>query len=673
MIAVLAVVPACEAAQRREVNMDLGGKGLNVNSDISSLAGVLNLDSGSSFRPGEEAQRRALRTAKGSMRRRIRQTYGGLEVVGASADVEVTRDGQLRGAVSGVLAFHLQGDIPDPDACSRPTSVLLAVRLMMIVFMLITMTLILMIMTMKLMNLMRGKKYLRDVLGLSVNDNTPVENVKAFRKVDFEGNDKPAKIIYELDFFVDLLPTPSRPFFQLDACDPDLGVITYFDKIHNMTLALRERRQEEQCDTTPQPATTTTTTPDPNGACSTPAKGVGGNPKTGRIVYGENMPYCLNTQVDGTKCTMTSKHAIVIDLENTRDRTGREPVEFICADGKEDPINEAYGVANDALYYGYSTGLMYEQWYNLFALGYAPELRIHYGSCYENAFWNGVAMTFGDGCTYFYPLVNQDVIAHELGHGVTDKNSDLEYRAQSGGINEAFSDMAGEAAEYFSTGSNDWQVGREIFKGNRALRYFENPSQDGRSINSANDYTDGLDVHYSSGVFNRAFYHLVTSQGLPIKQAFEVMLQANRVIWDKRTNFVQGACGAMQAAFDLGYDVNKVKNAFAVVDIDLSTCNYQAFQQTMASGETRQGVIVSSLRNPVFTLEAPVGSSVVIDAGSSSDLPVTVSVTSDVAGSNVVTSGPAPFSFVMTSDTGYFKLSTSQDSDTFIDVTVDSA
>ena len=69
-------------------------------------------------------------------------------------------------------------------------------------------------------------------------------------------------------------------------------------------------------------------------------------------------------------------------------------------------------------------------------------------------------MTFGDGCNYLYPLVSQDVIAHELGHGITDRYSDLYYSGQSGGINEAFSDMSGEVAELFSTDTNDWLVGR---------------------------------------------------------------------------------------------------------------------------------------------------------------------------------------------------------------------
>lgn len=76
----------------------------------------------------------------------------------------------------------------------------------------------------------------------------------------------------------------------------------------------------------------------------------------------------------------------------------------------------------------------------------------------------------------------------------------------SGGINEAFSDIAGEAAEYYLRGNVDWIVGSDIFKSEGGLRYFDQPSKDGRSIDHASEYYDGLNVHLSSGVYNRAFY-----------------------------------------------------------------------------------------------------------------------------------------------------------------------
>merc|ERR1711963_616262 len=136
----------------------------------------------------------------------------------------------------------------------------------------------------------------------------------------------------------------------------------------------------------------------------------------------------------------------------------------------------------------------------------------------------------------------------------------------------------------------DWEVGRELFKGNQALRYFDRPSRDGRSIDNADEYYDGLDVHYSSGVFNRAFYQLVTVQNMPLRQAYEVMLQANKAQWGVRTNFIEGACGAKKAAYDLGYDTQKIANAFDVVGIDTSGCSLSSMQQTIISDEARHGV-----------------------------------------------------------------------------------
>ncbi len=92
-------------------------------------------------------------------------------------------------------------------------------------------------------------------------------------------------------------------------------------------------------------------------------------------------------------------------------------------------------------------------------------MRVHYGRGYENAFWDGRQMTFGDGKNYFYPLVSLDVVSHEVSHGFTEQNSGLIYANQSGGINESFSDIAGEAAEFYNSGKNDWLVGETIFKG----------------------------------------------------------------------------------------------------------------------------------------------------------------------------------------------------------------
>jgi Zn-dependent metalloprotease len=66
---------------------------------------------------------------------------------------------------------------------------------------------------------------------------------------------------------------------------------------------------------------------------------------------------------------------------------------------------------------------------------------VHYDSGYANAFWSGEQMVYGDG--YGFPLAD-DVVAHELTHGVTQHESNLFYYYQSGAINESFSDLWGE-------------------------------------------------------------------------------------------------------------------------------------------------------------------------------------------------------------------------------------
>src|SRR3546814_18437778 len=88
-----------------------------------------------------------------------------------------------------------------------------------------------------------------------------------------------------------------------------------------------------------------------------------------------------------------------------------------------------------------------------------------------------------------------DVLAHEVSHGYTEQNSNLEYSLQPGGINEAFSDMAGEAAEFFFKGENDFLIGGEILKApGEALRYMADPTLDGISIGRATDSHDRVSL-----------------------------------------------------------------------------------------------------------------------------------------------------------------------------------
>jgi PKD repeat protein len=98
-----------------------------------------------------------------------------------------------------------------------------------------------------------------------------------------------------------------------------------------------------------------------------------------------------------------------------------------------------------------------------------------------------------------------------------------------------------------------------------------NPPDDGQSIGSANDYFNGLDVHYSSGVYNKAFYTLASTSGWDTRKAFDVFVKANQLYWTPSTTFETGRDGCMSAATDLGYDTNAVDAAFQAVDVGGST------------------------------------------------------------------------------------------------------
>src|SRR3546814_16674828 len=96
----------------------------------------------------------------------------------------------------------------------------------------------------------------------------------------------------------------------------------------------------------------------------------------------------------------------------------------------------------------------------------------------------------------------------------------------------------------------------------------EDPTLDGISIGSANDYYDGLNVHYSSGVYNKAFYLLANTAGWDTQKAFLAFAGANRDSWTPSNKVYDGACGLETAAEDLGYAQAADTSAFAGVDVE---------------------------------------------------------------------------------------------------------
>ncbi len=301
--------------------------------------------------------------------------------------------------------------------------------------------------------------------------------------------------------------------------------------------------------------------------------GPGGNLKVGYYHYGplpeDDYPHFCVTQ-NGSTCTMNCTDVKTVDLNHGT--YGTTPYSYTCYENTHEQINGGYCPLNDAQYFGQVVYDMYDDWYGVPVLPFQLTLRCHYSVHYENAFWDGSTMTFGDGYVIFYPLVGLDVVGHEVSHGFTDYNSDLIYSGQSGGINESFSDMAGEGSKYYMRGTNDFMVGFDIFKNpTGALRYMYDPPLDGHSIDHVDDYYPGMDVHYSSGIFNKAFYLIATSPGWTTQMAFDIFVKANQDYWVPSTNFQQGAEGAQDAAEDYGYPCEDVRDAFAVVGIPL-TC-----------------------------------------------------------------------------------------------------
>jgi vibriolysin len=357
-------------------------------------------------------------------------------------------------------------------------------------------------------------------------------NEQADTYVYFHKKSQKARLCYVVSFFADTdCGNPSRPIFFIDVKNGK--IIDSFDSL----------------------------------AYGYDGTGPGGNQKIGYYYYGTDYPK-FGVAVAGSTCTMNWDDCKSVNLNHGT--SGTTPFSYTCYENLFQEINGAYSPINDAQFFGQTVFNMYMDWYGVPVLPFQLMMRVHYSTNYENAFWDGSSMTFGDGYTTFYPLVCLDVSAHEVSHGFTENNSGLIYSSQSGGINEAFSDIAGESAEYYMRGTNDFMCGYDIFKAaGQALRYLYDPPLDGISIDNVADYYEGLDVHYSSGIFNKAFYLIAVSPGWNTHMAFDVFVKANMDYWIPSSTFVQGAEGVMNAAVDYGYSCQAVVNAFAQVGINL--------------------------------------------------------------------------------------------------------
>lgn len=223
--------------------------------------------------------------------------------------------------------------------------------------------------------------------------------------------------------------------------------------------------------------------------------------------------------------------------------------------------------------------------------------RVHYGSNYDNAFWNAscFCMTYGDGSgtpggsTGFLPLVSIDVGGHEMAHGVTRSSANLTYSGESGGLNESTSDIFGSMVEYYVNSTvdvPDYLIGERIKPSNwntdrtwknlsspAALRYMQHPSLDGKSQNCWYSGIGNLNVHYSSGPNNHMFYLLAqggtskcngnTVTGIGRSAAEKIWYRALTVYMTSSTNYAGARQAALKAAADLYGSTSTQRNAVA--------------------------------------------------------------------------------------------------------------
>ncbi|MFE9059444.1 M4 family metallopeptidase [Streptomyces mutabilis] len=225
--------------------------------------------------------------------------------------------------------------------------------------------------------------------------------------------------------------------------------------------------------------------------------------------------------------------------------------------------------------------------------------RVHYGNNYVNAFWSDscFCMTYGDGSGNANPLTSVDVAAHEMTHGLTSNTAGLNYSGESGGLNEATSDIFGASVEFYANNSSDvgdYLIGEEIdINGDGTpLRYMDKPSKDGASKDYWYSGIGNVDVHYSSGPANHFFYLLSegsgtktingvtydspTSDGLPVtgigrEKAAKIWFRALTTKFTSTTNYAGARTGTLAAAGELygadSAEYTAVQHAWAGINV----------------------------------------------------------------------------------------------------------
>ncbi|MFG2905989.1 M4 family metallopeptidase [Kitasatospora sp. NPDC048286] len=232
--------------------------------------------------------------------------------------------------------------------------------------------------------------------------------------------------------------------------------------------------------------------------------------------------------------------------------------------------------------------------------GVGAASRVHYSTNYVNAFWDDscFCMTYGDGSGNTHPLTAIDVSGHEMSHGVTSATAGLIYSGESGGLNEATSDIFGTMVEWsanLSVDPGDYLIGEKLnINGNGTpLRYMDKPSKDGASADYWSSTVGNKDVHYSSGVANHFFYLLSEGSGAKVingvsynsptsngstvtgigrTKAAAIWYRALTVYMTSTTNYKAARTATLKAASDLygatSTEYNTVAAAWSAVSVN---------------------------------------------------------------------------------------------------------
>ncbi|WNG16820.1 M4 family metallopeptidase [Cystobacter fuscus] len=278
--------------------------------------------------------------------------------------------------------------------------------------------------------------------------------------------------------------------------------------------------------------------------------------------------------------------------------------------------------AVDAHYGLQATWDYYQKIHNRFGIDNAgtPTFNyVHVGKGMNNAFWDDdcFCMSYGDG-SFPKPdgiksVVSLDITGHELSHGVMSQTAALIYSGESGGLNEANSDIFGTMAEFWvrngrgdtigDTGG-DWTIGEQVR--DTPLRYMYKPSLDGHSEDAWSPGLGSIDVHYSSGPMNRAFFFLAqgarstatpndySSQYLPDgmtgignDKAAAIWYRAITAYLTPASNYVAARSASLRAAAELhgsgSQEYRAVQNAFAAINVGYSASTYDDLTPPRAS------------------------------------------------------------------------------------------